>query len=123
MDLIWLGTRGGGVYAIRCKSNGKAYVGSTRRTFERRIRDHLKDLRLGRHTCRELQAIYDRCGTDDLQIEILYEVCDEAWRLGDINIIADMVFAEERRLLAHYRERGLLLNPKSRAGPLFGGGW
>jgi hypothetical protein len=45
------------VYAIRC--NGYVYYGSTRNSSEYRFKQHLRDLRRGKHANARLQCLYD----------------------------------------------------------------
>ena len=45
------------VYAIRC--NGLVYYGSTRNSSDYRFKQHLRDLRRGKHSNARLQSLYD----------------------------------------------------------------
>lgn len=53
---------GPGVYLIRCKTNGKVYVGSTVRNVRNRLSTHFGALRYGRHICGRLQADFTQYG-------------------------------------------------------------
>lgn len=52
------------IYAIRCKTNKKMYVGRTTQTVEERIRAHLQLLRKGKHTSKLMQEDFKQYGED-----------------------------------------------------------
>lgn len=62
------------VYAIRCKENGKVYIGCTSRIFER-IDRHFSDLRLGRKMLKgkpdSFQLDYNRFGECVFEVYII----------------------------------------------------
>lgn len=64
-----------GVYAIRCRANGKVYIGSTTLSFVQRWNSHRSQLDHGRHANRYLQAAWDRHGADAFEF-MAVEVCD-----------------------------------------------
>ncbi len=62
-----------GIYKIESPS-GKCYVGMTTDSFDSRWRNHLKDLRSGRHKCRALQRAFVKYGEMALVFSVLEEV-------------------------------------------------
>ena len=62
---------GPGVYMIRCKANGKVYVGSTVRNVRNRLSTHLGALRYGRHICRRLQADFTQYGESQFECLVI----------------------------------------------------
>ena len=48
-----------GVYMIKNKKNGKVYIGSSI-NIEKRLSDHRRLLKLGKHECKEMQRDYDK---------------------------------------------------------------
>jgi hypothetical protein len=69
-----------GVYQIRCKSNGKIYVGSAV-NLRARWDTHRRDLRRGLHHNPYLQRAWDRCGESGFELVVLEYV--EVARLLD----------------------------------------
>jgi GIY-YIG catalytic domain len=69
-----------GVYQIRCKSNGKIYVGSAV-NLRARWDTHRRDLRRGLHHNSYLQRAWDRCGESGFELVVLEYV--EVARLSD----------------------------------------
>lgn len=65
-----------GVYRIRNTVNGKAYVGSTHRTFRHRWRRHLSLLNRREHPNQHLQNAWDHYGQDAFMFEVLESVTD-----------------------------------------------
>ncbi len=59
-----------GVYQIRCLVNGRLYVGSSN-NLNKRWLYHARDLRVGCHYSKDLQADYDRYGRDAFAFEII----------------------------------------------------
>jgi group I intron endonuclease len=64
-----------GVYMIRNKENGKAYIGSSN-NIDRRWRTHLNQLNKNCHVNRYLQRSWNKYGSDCFTFEIL-EACSE----------------------------------------------
>ena len=64
------------VYSIRNVFSGKEYIGSTT-TYRHRMSGHKSKLRLGRHSCKELQKDYDLEGMAAFEFKILYEMTNE----------------------------------------------
>lgn len=62
-----------GVYKITLPS-GSCYVGMTTISFDSRWRNHLKELRNGRHPCRGLKSAFAKYGEAALLFEILEKV-------------------------------------------------
>lgn len=69
----------GCVYKIENKITGKIYIGSTN-NFSRRKQEHFRDLRLGEHYSKEMQADYNKYGENCLEMSII-EKCDDEIRL------------------------------------------
>ena len=55
------------IYAIRCKTNGRMYIGRTRQLLEERVKAHLTLLRAGKHTNKLMQEDYKKYGEDNFQ--------------------------------------------------------
>lgn len=60
------------IYAIRCKSNSKVYIGRTS-VLDERIKTHFMSLKSGKHTNKLLLNDYKKYGRDDFEIYILEE--------------------------------------------------
>ena len=99
------------VYALCCKPNGKAYIGSTRAEHRRktgrpyhglgkRLREHRCLLRADRHGVFELQQDWRRFGED-------------AFDIGELERVPDELIARRRAeeyWMQRYRANGLLYN-------------
>ena len=57
------------VYSIYFNSTDKCYIGMTV-NYQDRKKQHLYELKTGRHSCRELQGAYDKFGIDDMAFSI-----------------------------------------------------
>lgn len=68
-----------GVYQIKCKSNGKIYIGSA---LDIRVRceQHRRSLRRGDHSNHHLQAAWKKFGEGDFEYTVL-EITDKASRV------------------------------------------
>ena len=64
-----------GIYRILNTKNNKCYVGSTWKSFQSRLTQHLSKLNCKKHHCHHLQSAWDKYGEDIFQFEIL-EVID-----------------------------------------------
>lgn len=60
-----------GVYQIRNILNGKVYVGSAGRSFERRFIEHRSRLNTGTHWCKHFQRAWDKYGSGVFVFEVL----------------------------------------------------
>lgn len=65
------------IYAIRCVKNGKVYIGRTQ-DLERRMKEHLAELREGRKDNGQrqncgFQSDFDKYGVDNFKVHILEE--------------------------------------------------
>lgn len=69
------GLRGSGIYAIVCKLNGMAYIGSTK-DFNFRAQRHVSDLRRKRHYNPHLQSAWDKYGEENFDFIILEYIDD-----------------------------------------------
>lgn len=76
----------GEIYQINCVSNGRSYVGSTV-NFQQRKRQHLCDLRHGRHFSRHMQRAFAKHGESSFVFSVIEVVAD----------VSDLVVRE-----AHY---------------------
>ncbi len=65
-----------GVYKIQNTQNNKIYVGSTNKTFLKRMRQHNTKLRQGRHHSIHMQRAYELYGEDSFEFSIV-EVLSE----------------------------------------------
>lgn len=61
-----------GIYQIKCRKNGKIYVGQTI-DLDRRLYDHLWNLRRGTHHNRYLQRAFNKYGESEFCFSILQE--------------------------------------------------
>lgn len=68
-----------GIYLIRCKENGRIYIGSSKNVYYR-LTDHKRFLRNGLHHCRKMQDDYNLYGADTFEYQII-EFCSEQERL------------------------------------------
>lgn len=79
-----------GVYRIHCKANNAYYVGESTQV-ERRIRkEHIGDLRAGRHKNRELQRSWDKYGPNQFAFEIVWHLpfeCEDILQPDEISRI------------------------------------
>ena len=60
-----------GIYALRCDSNQRVYVGLTSKPFVKRWLQHRTDLRMHQHMRRELQQDWDAYGDEGFTCTIL----------------------------------------------------
>lgn len=63
-----------GVYIIENLNTNKFYIGSTVVSFNKRIKDHLSDLRRGNHHSKKLQRSFKKHGESSFRFRVL-EVC------------------------------------------------
>lgn len=93
-----------GVYMIRNKINNRFYIGSTKKSFGKRWRNHLYLLENGDHHNRRVQFEYDKYGKDALEFTVLLFVdnpCD--------------VMAKEQEFIDKYWKDTHFLNASERA--------
>lgn len=64
-----------GIYKITNKINGKFYIGSSN-NLRKRLQDHKRELRAGKHTNKHLQASWNKYGEDSFDFEVLEIVSD-----------------------------------------------
>lgn len=67
--------RGGGIYVIRNKINGKVYIGSAV-SIQRRWWQHTSCLRLGTHHSAKLQAAWNKHGAEAFAFGVVEHVAD-----------------------------------------------
>lgn len=60
------------IYAIRCKENGKLYIGRTIRLDER-IKIHFTQLKSGKHNNKLLLEDYEKYGREKFEVYVLEE--------------------------------------------------
>lgn len=65
-----------GIYCIKNTENGKCYVGQTKTSFYRRLKNHYLGLKRGEHSNYYLQNGWYRYGGESFEFEIL-ERCEE----------------------------------------------
>ncbi len=63
-----------GVYMIRCKVNGKVYVGSSSRSVKTRKHSHFNLLKAKKHTCKQMQNDFDEFGESAFEFNVLEKV-------------------------------------------------
>jgi len=66
-----------GIYLIRCKTNGKIYIGSTKQSFRARFSNHCKFLTKGKLSNFILQNDFTKYGVEEFEFEILSVTLDE----------------------------------------------
>ena len=64
-----------GIYRIYCKSEDKSYIGKSI-NIEERWKNHLNELKKGKHINKKLQKVFNKYGKDDFEFSILKEVDD-----------------------------------------------
>lgn len=62
--------RESGIYRITCSANGKIYLGSASNMYGR-AKEHLSDLRRGKHHAKRLQRAWDKYGEAFFSIEVV----------------------------------------------------
>lgn len=60
-----------GVYLIRCKANGRIYIGSTKQNFRARFSNHCKFLKANKLSNKELRNDFNKYGASQFEFEIL----------------------------------------------------
>lgn len=70
------------VYYIRCKPNGRLYVGSTTRGNKQRFSEHRHYLRRGTHCAKQLQRCWNKYGESAFDFEVVETVEDAAFLLA-----------------------------------------
>ena len=66
------------IYAMRCKENGKIYIGRTETTVRERILLHLQALKRGKHNSPTLQEDFNKYGKEAFEYyEIENNICFE----------------------------------------------
>lgn len=60
------------IYAIRCKQNGKLYIGRTTR-LDNRIKSHFCELKTERHNNKLLVEDYKKFGRENFEVYVLEE--------------------------------------------------
>lgn len=60
------------IYALRCKNNGRLYIGRTYRLDER-IKTHFQELKSGRHTNQLMLEDFKKYGRDNFEVYVLEE--------------------------------------------------
>lgn len=79
----WPITKPSTIYTIRCRANGKVYIGRTCR-LEKRVKEHFDELRKGQKTCCDyanrtrikshMQEDYDKYGKNAFEVYVLEEM-------------------------------------------------
>ena len=64
-----------GIYQIKNLCNNKVYIGSTTRSFNIRLYNHIYDLQNKKHYSSYLQRSWDKYGKENFEFSIL-EICD-----------------------------------------------
>jgi group I intron endonuclease len=77
-----------GTYLIRCKANGKVYVGSSRVSVGARKARHFQLLRRGLHFARGLQQDFNTHGADQFEFEVVSLIDDGTNLTAERELIA-----------------------------------
>lgn len=72
METMYTEPKNKSIYAIRCNSTGRLYIGMSRRVGER-VDEHLQALRRKDHQVKLLQADFDAYGKEDFSFFVLEE--------------------------------------------------
>ena len=91
-----------GIYAIRNKITGCAYIGQSVVSIENRWSSHIAVLKKGKHTNKFLQDDWDKYGIDNYEFIILEEVDDKS-----------KIDEREIYWIAKYKEDGKAFNQRS----------
>ncbi len=83
------------IYQIRNTSNGRVYVGSAVR-LAKRWKEHLRDLRAGRHHSQKLQNAWNKYGEESFEFSILEAVFDKSKLLDQEQYWIDLLCAANR---------------------------
>lgn len=86
-----------GIYLIICSGNSKVYVGSSVNLYKRLL-EHARLLRGGKHHCLYLQRSYDKYGSESFRGEVLLE-CPEI-----------ELESQEKKIVKEYYDIGLTMN-------------
>lgn len=99
-----------GIYSITNVLNNKKYIGSTAKSFQSRLTQHLSKLRLQKHHCIHLQYAWTKYGEDNF-IFTIEEVLDNVDNLLD----------KEAEYIAKYDSyhSGYNANPNPNTSPMF----
>lgn len=63
------------IYAIRCKSNNKLYIGRTT-NLKQRVNNHFDNLKGNSHKILDLQEDFNKYGIDNFEVYLLEENID-----------------------------------------------
>lgn len=103
-----------GIYQILNKQNLKCYIGSTRRNFHDRFKDHKRSLKKNKHHSKHLQAAWNKYGEEVFEFNVL-EVIDKS---------LDKIYFLQReqywldKLESHNKKFGYNVNPKTELTPI-----
>jgi hypothetical protein len=89
------------IYVLKCKENGKVYVGCTANKPAKRLREHRCLLRANRHAEPDLQADWNTLGESAFVME--------TWQTLDAPCVTDKR-AAELAAMQHFAQSGLLYN-------------
>lgn len=95
---------GAGIYLIRCRANGKVYVGSTM-DLSRRKRTHFSAMRRGKHQNPHLQSAVDKYGLSEVSFEVVERVDDVSTLLEREQCWIDVLHATNNRKGFNIRDR------------------
>ena len=70
-----------GIYCIRCRANGKEYIGQTSQPINNRWQEHRHNLQANRHHNRWLQADWNTYRSEVFEFRVLEVVTDPVWLL------------------------------------------
>lgn len=104
------------IYALKCKANGFAYVGSTKGKAGKRMREHRCLLNAGSHACAGLLADWRAYGEPAFSFDVLEEVPDgNLPRRREAELRWMDAFSAEQRL---YNEHRISMEPAPEAREL-----
>lgn len=99
-----------GVYSITNTLNGKKYIGSTRKSFLTRLKQHCQKLNNNKHHCEHLQNAWNKYGEENFEFSIL-EIVTNFSELLD----------KEKYYIQQYNavEQGYNKNPDPNTSPMY----
>lgn len=74
-----------GIYSITNKINGKMYIGQTTNDFEKRWKEHKRELRKNMHHNDKLQKAWNKYGEESFEFKTIH-ICDELDNLNRLEV-------------------------------------
>lgn len=86
----------GGIYRILCIPNKHFYVGRTMK-FDKRVKDHLRELRKGEHKNQRLQHCFNKYGEENIKFDLIIPLPDDEYIHREVEqmMIDEVIHMEE----------------------------